>query len=467
MTPYNASILAALFMVAFVPAALFFDATLKRHRAALATMLLGVLFMPWVNIDLGGLLDWNRRTAIAVTILFGAILRDPERLFGWRPNCWDIPVIVYCLVPIPTSMLNGLGIYDGFASAFQQTLWFGAPYLVGRTFFTSPEHRRDLVRAVLLGTIIYAPFCVWEIRMSPQLHAKLYGFLQHEFQQTVRGSFYRPMVFMQHGLMVAIWMCAGCVLANMMRINRDPWRPFGFSWLWIMMGLAVVLVGMQSLGAAILMAGFLVTIEFCRLTDTRWPLLLLLIAPWVWAGARTTGVLDSENLGNLVAEISPDRARSFSSRLYTEDVLVNHTWQQPLLGYGTWGRDRVVMVEGQERYIVVDGFWILAFSRYGLIGLTALLALHFLPAWRVLRRTRPRDWGRASDHGVCAALAIALTLISVDNLMNAMMNPFWLAIAGALANTNGDEPEVEPDEEQIAMGDEGPFPHVLGQARLG
>ena len=166
-----------------------------------------------------------------------------------------------------------------------------------------------------------------------------------------------------------------------------------------------------------------------------------------------------------VAQVHPDRARSFASRLYTEDVLVQNTWRSPLLGLGTWGDDRTIMVDGQEEYVVVDGLWILAFSRYGVIGLLAILSVYFFPAFRVLRRTRPQDWSTRPDHGVCAALALLLTMVAIDNLMNAMLNAVWLAIAGALANTDGDEPEEFELQGARGLDEQPVFPHVLGQPR--
>lgn len=467
MTPWNANLLAGLFLAAFVPFALFLDAVLPRHRAVLATMLLGVLFMPWASVDLGGLLDWNRRSAITIAVFLGMMLRDPDRLGRYRFHPIDLPILCYCvLFPVLTSVSNGLGIYDGLSGALKMSLWLAGPYFIGRLFFETPEQRRDLARAVLLGALIYVPFCAWEIRMSPQLHSMLYGFMQHEFQQSVRGSLYRPMVFMQHGLMVAMWIAGGCLFAWLLRVNRDPWRPFGLTLGLLGSGLLLVLVAMQSLGATILTLAFLGTIWFVRRSNARWPLLMLAIVPLIWTGARVSGLLDSQRLGDLISLFSPDRARSFASRLYTEDVLVSNTLQQrPLTGLGTWGADRTIMIDGREQYIVVDGFWVIAFSRYGFLGLAAFMLAHFLPAWRVLRRTRPSDWSRVPDHGVVAALAVVFTIVAIDNLMNAMFNPLFMAIAGALVTAPAEgEVEEEPEMEYAGLGHEGPFARVLGHS---
>ena len=37
---------------------------------------------------------------------------------------------------------------------------------------------RDLCLSIIIGGVIYLPLCLYEIRMSPQLHSIFYGFLQ-------------------------------------------------------------------------------------------------------------------------------------------------------------------------------------------------------------------------------------------------------------------------------------------------
>src|SRR5438128_2642131 len=50
-------------------------------------------------------------------------------------------------------------------------------------------------------------------KMSPQLHRMLYGFVQESWDTTKRGGGWRPLVFMQTGLMVGTWMTSVAVLA--------------------------------------------------------------------------------------------------------------------------------------------------------------------------------------------------------------------------------------------------------------
>ena len=87
-----------------------------------------------------------------------------------------------------------------------QTVTWGIPYFLGRIYFNDLQGLRELSVAIFIGGLIYVPFCLYEIRFSPQLHRLLYGYHQHDFSQTFRFGGYRPMVFMQHGLMVGMWM---------------------------------------------------------------------------------------------------------------------------------------------------------------------------------------------------------------------------------------------------------------------
>ncbi len=70
---------------------------------------------------------------------------------------------------------------------------------------------RTIALGVFLGGLSYVPLCLYEIRMSPQLHRILYGFHQHEFVQTLRWGGFRPMVFMNHGLALGLWMTLACL----------------------------------------------------------------------------------------------------------------------------------------------------------------------------------------------------------------------------------------------------------------
>ena len=54
---------------------------------------------------------------------------------------------------------------------------------------------------------------LFEVRFSPQLNIWIYGFFQHDFQQMIRGGSFRPIVFLPHGLWVALFFLSTLVAA--------------------------------------------------------------------------------------------------------------------------------------------------------------------------------------------------------------------------------------------------------------
>ena len=67
--------------------------------------------------------------------------------------------------------------------------------------------------ALVLGGLIYVPFALLEVRISPQLHIWLYGFFPHDFKQMMRDGSFRPTVFMEHALTLAQFMAAATLAA--------------------------------------------------------------------------------------------------------------------------------------------------------------------------------------------------------------------------------------------------------------
>ncbi len=105
-------------------------------------------------------------------------------------------------------MVEGVGPLAGVSRVMTGMFRWGIPYAMGRAYFRDWGSLRELAIGVFIGGVAYLPFVWYEIRMSPQLHTMLYGFFQHTFGQHLRYGGFRPIVFMQHGLMVGLWMAA-------------------------------------------------------------------------------------------------------------------------------------------------------------------------------------------------------------------------------------------------------------------
>ena len=127
------------------------------------------------------------------------------------------------------------------------------PYLIGRLYLNSPAGIRDFLWALFLSGLLYAPFALWEIRMSPQLHRIVYGEAQHFFAQTMRGGGWRPMVFMRHGLELSLYMAmaafAGVTLWRHGRVKKVAGIPSGL----LVAALVGTVVLCKSTGATLLL----------------------------------------------------------------------------------------------------------------------------------------------------------------------------------------------------------------------
>jgi hypothetical protein len=266
--------------------------------------------------------------------------------------------------------------------------------------------------------------------MSPQLHRMIYGFHQHSFLQHIRGSGYRPMVFMQHGLMVATFMATGTLVAYWLWRSRDR-RPL----LGVPVGLATALLGVtavlcRSLAAiGLLLAGVLV-LEAGRRLRTSALVALLLAVPPLYCGLRVVG-WSAEEVVHLTREVAaPSRAESLAFRVANENLLVARAMERPWLGWGR-GRDSRVRDEEGRDVAVTDSLWIVVLGGYGVVGLAALGGALLLPVVALLRAFPRRVWGDPRL-APAAAIGVALALWVIDDLLNAMVTPVYPLVAGAL-----------------------------------
>jgi hypothetical protein len=220
-------------MFGWIPLAISLFAVMKVRYAIIAAYLIGWLFLPQAQYPIAGLPDYTRMTAVNAAVLLGVLLKDPQGLFAVRPRIWDLPMLVYCLSPLPTALRNNLGAYDGFSGILEALLTWGIPYWIGRAYFGDWRSIRLLAVAVVVGGLVYMPLCLWEMRMSPQLHHTLYGFYPTRFERAVRLGGYRPMMFLRHGIAVGLWMCTTALAAFWLWRSGSVRRIMNVSMTWL------------------------------------------------------------------------------------------------------------------------------------------------------------------------------------------------------------------------------------------
>src|SRR6185436_7439295 len=97
------------------------------------------------------------------------------------------------------TVLPAFATHDVLSEIVRTTLSPLVPFFLGRTLFKTSDDAKDILRAFVFSALVYAPFILIELRLSPQMHAWIYGYGQLQFAQGIRGQGYRPIVFMAHG----------------------------------------------------------------------------------------------------------------------------------------------------------------------------------------------------------------------------------------------------------------------------
>ena len=396
--------------------------------AAVASFVAGWLFLPNAGYELTGL--HNKTEIVSLGVLAASLVLAPGPWRRLRPRLLDLVVLVAVLTPLVSARANDLTWYNAGSSAFRQFLKFGVPYLVGRAYLSDLAGLRAVAVGVFLGGVAYIPFCLYEIRMSPQLHRILYGFHQHEFIQTVRWGGFRPMVFMQHGLAVGMWMTAAC-LAGVWLWRRKALRSvWGIDVPWLLAPLLVTTLLVKSVGALVLLAAGLAVLFAGRWLRTALPVGLLALVPPAYIAARASGAWSGQQIIEVAARFDPERAESVRTRLLNENDLVERAFQRPLFGWGGYGRAEVRDDQGQSTSIR-DGLWVILLGETGLVGLVTVLAMMLAPPLWVAVRLRRRlllDPALAS----AAVLTVLLALTMIDSLFNAFTSPPLIAASGGL-----------------------------------
>jgi len=398
------------------------------REALVASLVGGWLFLPVAGYSFTGL--HSKAEIVAMGTLLASLLLAPEAWRRFRPSLLDLPVVVACLTPVASSITNDLGYYNAGSDMLARILKWGVPYLLGRVYLSDLRGLQTIAMGTFLGGLAYVPLCLWEIRMSPQLHRFLYGYHQHEFIQTVRWGGFRPMVFMQHGLAVGLWMTAACLAGFWLWHTGARRRVRGIPVSALLAILVVTTLLVKSAGALILLVVGMAALMAARSFGTSLPVVLLLLAAPTYIAARTSGWWSGRDMVEMAGRFDPERGDSLRTRLDNEDDLVKRAMERKAFGWGGWGRAEIKDEEGRSTSIR-DGLWVIVIGESGLVGLVGVNALFLLPVLVLLWRYRARLW-RDPVLAPAAVIAVMLPLVVVDSLLNAFGAPLFTASSGAL-----------------------------------
>ncbi len=437
---------------------IFLFTRLSPHRAVIASVIAGTLFLPEVQIAKVSdeapdayefvllILKFTKPNAICFAALLGAILFDLKGLLTYRPRWFDIPIVIYCICPYISNLQAGVGNYDSFGMMRDKVLSWGVPYFLGRVYFTNLNNFRDLAVGIFLGGLVYAPLCLWESVMFPHLHESAYGFFPGPKNEVFRWGGYRPVVFLSHGIMLGMWMTATAVIGFWLwftgAITELKIWPFRRS---ISMGMLMLFLGLTTLwvrSTGAIAIGVAAVVGVLQLRLVKLPVILgflLLVSP-VYIYERASGWKGDNFLEALKdAGMPPERLGSLWYRLHMENRLVLHYQKRPNFGYGDFKPDAFMapmLKTNDYPRAVMDSMWIQQLAFYGHYGLASMWLVLLLPVVRFILYHPPRLWFNPAL-APAAGVALVLIMYMIDNMFNAFANTVFILAAGALASLAG------------------------------
>jgi hypothetical protein len=417
--------------------AIWLFATRPLTQAILWTVLGAQLILPvGTTIKIAMIPQFDKNSIPSICLLIGCLFasRSPWR-FG-KPGIAAILVAAYVVGPLFTAQLNGDAIlfgdrvlpgvdwYDG-TSAVIAAIISLIPFLVGRQFFRENDDIEAIFLALVCAALVYSMPLLFEIRMSPQLHYLFYGYSPSQFAQSVRGDGYRPMVFMGHGLIAAMFLVSAVIAAatlwrakiTIFKLPAGPLTAY----------LGGILILCKSLGAAVYGAFLIPAVRLLKpRTQGRIAVVLVSIS-LLYPSLRFFDLFPTRYLVESASVISEDRGGSLKYRFDNEDILLARALERPFFGWGRYGRNRVYEENSGNDNSVTDGLWIIALGTSGILGFIAqfgVLTLGVFRAAPVLKSSR--------DGILLSALSLIVSVNILDLLPNSGLLPWTWLLCGAL-----------------------------------
>ena len=426
---------AALIIWPIVILALF--ASLRPSHALIWSLLGGYLILP-VNtgFDLPAVPTLDKTSIPSVAVCMGALIFAGPRALRLPREGWLVMLMtLYVISPMLTVLTNrdplffgslmlpGLKPYDAASAAVTNVIGL-IPFLLGYNMLRTTGSQDYLLRSLVAAMLIYSILMIIEIRLSPQLHTWIYGFFPHSFDQQMRGGGFRPVVFLGHGLLVAI--LTSMTIAAAAYLVRARAQIFGVStWFWLVY-LMCIMVLCRSLGALILAAAALLAALFIRRGSVRLICALVAITVLVYPMMRGADFMPVQAFADQVAVASPERASSFQFRIVNEEILLERARQRPVFGWGGYGRNEIFDQYTGQNMSVTDGTWIIIIGTSGWAGYVATFGLLCLPMVSVW-------WRGAHVSAATVALSLMLAVNLLDLLPNSSLTPLTWLLAGTLA----------------------------------
>ncbi|MBB6142813.1 type IV secretory pathway VirB3-like protein [Silvibacterium bohemicum] len=382
----------------------------------------------------------TKATVIGFCGLLGFFLFDRHAIRRFQLTLWDMPMLLWCMAPVLSGIANALPLGEMFRAETYQLLAWGVPYFIGRLYFCDSGSLRFVAQAFVIAGLFYVPICLFEIWKGPQLYAHIYGYLPYRWVGAQRYIGYRPIGLLENGNQLGIWMATAALVATWFWAKRIIDRVCGIPIAIVAITLLVTTFLCQSAGSILLLFILLPFVFVSHRTFPRAIAIFIVVGIIFFAGLRLTNVVSLRSLvqhnpaAHATAAFLKEIGRgSLGWRLGQDERHVSIALDRPILGYGEWDWWR----RGTLR---PWGLWLLGFGMYGILGLVALEALQVVPVIRAI--WFPLTKSDIEYLNLRHALAAAILITAVDNLLNSSMILPLLLVMGGMSTWKSAAAEV-------------------------
>lgn len=410
-------------------------------RAVAIAIIAPYLFLPTkVAIDLPGVPAMDKET-IAAFMAFALFLWG-NKDYAKLPQNFMIKVLFISLFALPLiivftnqesyvfgpTVVSGLPKSDFLALNFKFLSDLYIPFLLGVTVFRTKESQIEMLKVLMALGLVYTLFMLWEIRMSPQLHTNLYGFFPHSFAQMRRAGGFRPVVFLGHGLLVALFAVMLAITAAYFFKNKIKYIS---KWPGItVLYLVVVVILCKTYAAYLYALIFLPTIFLFNTKNQLRVCAAITIIVFTFPILRMNELVPVYEIRDFMATISEERAQSYGFRLDQEEGLLAKASQKPYFGWGGWGRSLLYDERTGKQTSISDGYWIIIYGYAGLVGYLIYYGLYSWPIFLFYRLNR--KYGEEEDYKITTCLVMMVTMVLLDSIPNAGFSIVSTMMAGAI-----------------------------------
>jgi len=413
--------------------------------AALVVALGGDLFLPvGPSFHLPFFPPFSKRNLPYLCVLIGCLLSNPAKFTKPPKERWFLLLSFLALAggamtgltngdpllcqPLGGCAIPGLTFKDGMFVGISEFVPACITFYLGYSLVRTRKDVEQLLVGFAVAGLVYCPFAIVEMRMSPQLHRWVFGYDLGGFEMTLRWGGYRPMAFMHHGLALArFFVTTTLALFLLARIRRTLG---GFPIRLLAWFQALVLFLCRSTGAIAL--GAIGVLSILCLKPKRQLLLaaVLAAATLLYPLLRAADLFPVAQLLDAGGALGEDRRGSLAFRFDNEDVLLEHARERIVFGWGEAGRN-VVYNRSDGRGMVTDGHWIIVLGIAGVTGFVVAFGMLLCPVFLLRGRVRSHPDGLEKE--TLIGLGLIIALVTTDLIPNGLWDYYLYFLAGALS----------------------------------